>query len=69
MNSSSNWSKIKSGVNSAGAWPKGRRAICAQKLSRAELSAAPEVIAAVPYFDTDITDLAGLLQLGEQLWR
>ncbi len=37
--------------------------------TRAELSAAPEVIAAVPYFDTDITDLAGLLQLGEQLWR
>ena len=37
--------------------------------TRAELSAAPEVIAAVPYFDTDITDLVGLLQLGEQLWR
>ena len=36
---------------------------------RAELSAAPEVVAAVPYFDRDITDLAGLLQLGEQLWR
>ena len=36
---------------------------------RAELSAAPEVIAAVPYFDHDITDLAGLLDLGEQFWR
>ena len=36
---------------------------------RAELSAAPEVIASVPYFDHDITDLAGLLQLGEQIWR
>ena len=36
---------------------------------RAELSAAPEVIAAVPYFDHDITDLAGLLDLGQQLWR
>jgi anion-transporting ArsA/GET3 family ATPase len=36
---------------------------------RAELSAAPEVVAAVPYFDHDITDLAGLLQLGEQIWR
>ena len=36
---------------------------------RAELSAAPEVVASVPYFDHDITDLSGLLQLGEQLWR
>jgi anion-transporting ArsA/GET3 family ATPase len=36
---------------------------------RAELSAAPEVVAAVPYFDHDITDLAGLLDLGEQIWR
>ncbi len=37
--------------------------------TRAELSAAPEVVATVPYFDHDITDLAGLLQLGEQFWR
>ena len=36
---------------------------------RAELSAAPEVVASVPYFDHDITDLAGLLQLGEKIWR
>lgn len=36
---------------------------------RAELSAAPDVVATVPYFDHDITDLAGLLQLGEQIWR
>jgi anion-transporting ArsA/GET3 family ATPase len=36
---------------------------------RAELSAAPEVVATVPYFDTDIYDLAGLIALGEQLWR
>ena len=36
---------------------------------RAELSAAPEVVAAVPYFDHDITDLAGLLHLGQQIWR
>jgi anion-transporting ArsA/GET3 family ATPase len=35
---------------------------------RAELSAAPEVVAAVPYFDHDITDLAGLLELGEKIW-
>jgi anion-transporting ArsA/GET3 family ATPase len=37
--------------------------------TRAELSAAPEVVASVPYFDHDITDLAGLLQLGQQIWR
>jgi anion-transporting ArsA/GET3 family ATPase len=36
---------------------------------RAELSAAPEVVAAVPYFDHDITDLAGLLDLGQRLWK
>ena len=36
---------------------------------RAELSAAPDVVATVPYFDHDITDLAGLLELGQQLWR
>ncbi len=36
---------------------------------RAELAAAPEVVASVPYFDHDITDLPGLLLLGEQIWR
>jgi anion-transporting ArsA/GET3 family ATPase len=36
---------------------------------RAELSGAPEVVAAIPYFDHDITDLAGLLDLGQQIWR
>ena len=36
---------------------------------RAELSASPDVVAAVPYFDHDITDLAGLLELGERIWR
>jgi anion-transporting ArsA/GET3 family ATPase len=35
---------------------------------RSELSAAPEVLASVPYFDTDIFDLAGLLRLGDQIW-
>ncbi|HUP85304.1 MAG TPA: ArsA-related P-loop ATPase [Acidimicrobiales bacterium] len=35
---------------------------------RAELAAVPEVVAAVPYFDSDIHDLAGLLRLGESLW-
>jgi anion-transporting ArsA/GET3 family ATPase len=36
---------------------------------RAELAAAPDVVAPVPYFDTDIYDLAGLIRLGESLWR
>jgi anion-transporting ArsA/GET3 family ATPase len=35
---------------------------------RAELAASPEVIAAVPYFESDIRDLNGLLQLGEKIW-
>jgi anion-transporting ArsA/GET3 family ATPase len=37
--------------------------------TRAELAAAPDVVASIPYFDHDITDLAGLLELGEQIWR
>jgi anion-transporting ArsA/GET3 family ATPase len=36
---------------------------------RAELSRKPELVATVPYFETDVHDLAGLLRLGEQLWR
>jgi anion-transporting ArsA/GET3 family ATPase len=35
---------------------------------RAELAHAPDVVATVPYFDTDIYDLAGLLNLGRQIW-
>jgi anion-transporting ArsA/GET3 family ATPase len=35
---------------------------------RASLAVAPEVLATVPFFDTDIYDLAGLLRLGEQIW-
>ena len=35
---------------------------------RAELGATPDVVATVPYFETDIFDLAGLLRLGEQIW-
>ena len=35
---------------------------------RAELAVSPEVVATVPYFETDIHDLAGLLRLGEQIW-
>lgn len=36
---------------------------------RSELSVHAEVVATVPYADHDITDLAGLLELGEALWR
>jgi anion-transporting ArsA/GET3 family ATPase len=35
---------------------------------RASLAVAPEVLATVPFFDTDIYDLAGLLRLGERIW-
>ncbi|HXW38523.1 MAG TPA: ArsA-related P-loop ATPase [Acidimicrobiales bacterium] len=35
---------------------------------RESLSAAPEVLATVPFFDTDIFDLSGLVRLGEQIW-
>jgi anion-transporting ArsA/GET3 family ATPase len=35
---------------------------------RAEMAATPEVLATVPFFDSDISDMAGLLQLGEQIW-
>lgn len=34
----------------------------------AELAATPEVVASVPFFETDIYDLAGLVRLGEQIW-
>ncbi len=36
---------------------------------RAELSAVADVVATIPYADHDITDLPGLLELGESLWR
>jgi anion-transporting ArsA/GET3 family ATPase len=35
---------------------------------RAELAVTPEVIATVPFFETDIADLAGLLRLAEHMW-
>jgi anion-transporting ArsA/GET3 family ATPase len=35
---------------------------------QAHLGTAPEVLATVPFFDTDIYDLAGLVRLGEQIW-
>jgi anion-transporting ArsA/GET3 family ATPase len=36
---------------------------------RSELASTPELTATVPYFDDDIHSLAGLLRLGEQIWR
>jgi hypothetical protein len=35
---------------------------------RAELAASPDVVAAVPYFESDIADLGGLLRLGAKIW-
>ena len=35
---------------------------------RAELANVPDVVVSVPYFDTDIYDLAGLVRLGEEIW-
>jgi anion-transporting ArsA/GET3 family ATPase len=35
---------------------------------RALLSVIPEVLATVPFFDTDLYDLGGLMRLGEQIW-
>ena len=36
--------------------------------TRGELAATPDVVAAVPYFDSDIYDLQGLIRLGEKVW-
>ncbi len=35
---------------------------------QAELATVPEVVATVPYFDADIFDLGGLLEMGERAW-
>ncbi len=36
---------------------------------RSMLSVVPDVLATVPFFDTDIYDLGGLVRLGEQIWE
>jgi anion-transporting ArsA/GET3 family ATPase len=36
---------------------------------RAEMVSVPGIVAAVPFFETDIYDLAGLLRLGSAVWR
>ena len=35
---------------------------------RKELATSPDLLVAVPYFDSDIYDLEGLIRLGRQLW-
>ncbi len=35
---------------------------------QAELATSPEVLVSVPFFDVDISDLRGLLALGERIW-
>ncbi|HXW33270.1 MAG TPA: ArsA-related P-loop ATPase [Acidimicrobiales bacterium] len=35
---------------------------------RNELASRPEVLVSVPFFDTDVYDVRGLLKLGERLW-
>jgi anion-transporting ArsA/GET3 family ATPase len=35
---------------------------------RGELASAPDVVATVPYFETDVYDLSGLLRLGATIW-
>ena len=37
--------------------------------TRAELAAAPEVVAAAPYLDSDVFDLGGLVRIGDAIWR
>ena len=36
---------------------------------RSALATIPEVLVCVPYFETDVYDLSGLLRLGRQLWE
>ena len=44
-------------------WP------CGRWRSGPRSSVMPDVLATVPFFDTDIYDLAGLVRLGEQIWE
>ncbi|NLD78594.1 MAG: ArsA family ATPase [Acidimicrobiales bacterium] len=36
---------------------------------RASLAQSPDVVASIPYMESDIADLRGLLALGEQIWH
>ena len=35
---------------------------------RAEMAHVPDVLVTIPFFETDVFDMEGLLRLGEQLW-
>ena len=35
---------------------------------QAELTGAPDILVTVPFFDADIYDMRGLLQLGARVW-
>jgi hypothetical protein len=35
---------------------------------RSELASVPEALVSVPYFETDVFDMRGLLRLGDRLW-
>jgi hypothetical protein len=35
---------------------------------RALLAVVPDVVATVPFFDSDLYDLRGLIRLGEEIW-
>src|SRR3954453_20242828 len=37
--------------------------------TRAELAPTPDVVSVVPYFDSDIYDIQGLVRLGDKIWR
>ncbi len=41
---------------------------CREAEQEAELAVTPEVVATVPFFETDIYDLVGLANLGERIW-
>jgi len=41
---------------------------CREAEQEAELAVTPEVVATVPFFETDICDLVGLANLGERIW-
>ena len=41
---------------------------CREAEQQSELAVTPEVVASVPFFETDIYDLAGLVRLGERIW-
>jgi anion-transporting ArsA/GET3 family ATPase len=36
---------------------------------QSEMAHVPDIVATIPFFDTDIYDLAGLLRLGQAFWR